>query len=155
MRNRLNVIQINGISGIVFVVFAAICLAAGFIVFPGLVLKVVWNFISAVTSAIPLIGSIQGVLLWGIVVVSYFAFKKRGFFVELKSADDLSRAEMDAVMHRIRAERQADIISRSILKARELDMKSRNEADVFIKENNTQETNSDITHTNAENSEAK
>ena len=155
MRNRLNIIQINGIKGIVFVIFAAICLTAGFIVFPGMMFKIGWNMLSSATGALPIIGTIQGTLLWGIVVVSYFTFKKKGFFVELKSADDLSRSEMDAVMHRIRTERQADIISKSIMRARELDAKAHSELDKFVKKEETINDVTEATPINTENSEVK
>ena len=152
MRNRLNVIQINGIKGIIFVIFAAICLAAGFIAFPGMVLKSGWNFVANATSLIPTIGAIQGTLLWGIVVVSYFAFKKKGFFVELKSAEDLSKAEMDAVMHRIRTERQADIISKAVMRARAMDAQTRSEMDKFIKQQSSENVN-DVSGVNQEKGE--
>ena len=155
MRNKFNIIQINGIKGIVFIVFAAICLAAGFIVFPGMMFKLGWNALSGATGALPVIGTIQGTLLWGIVVVSYFTFKKKGFFVELKSADDLSRAEMDAVMHRIRTERQADIISKSIMRARELDVKAHSELDKFVKKESADNGITEATPVNTENSEVK
>ncbi len=139
MKKNFNVIQINGFKGILLLIGAAMCLAAGFIVFPGIVMKYSWNFIASYLSFVPAIGIIQGVLLWGIIVVSYFAFKKKGFFVEFKSADDLSREEMDAVMQRIRMERQSDIIARSILKAKELEEQARKE---FEKENS--EINTEI-----------
>lgn len=141
MRNKLNVIQINGIKGMIFVAFAAICLFAGFVVFPGLVMKLGWNMLSGVIG-IPAIGTVQGVLLWGIAVVSYFAFKKKGFFVEFKNADDLSRDEMDAVMRKIQMERQSDLIARSIMRAREMEKKVQEEMnkdlDIEIKQDNTE-----------------
>ena len=124
---KFNVIQINGFKGILLLIGAAVCLAAGFIAFPGLLLKMAWNFGSGYVSVIPQIGLVQGVLLWGIIVVGYFAFFKKGTFVEFKSANDLSREEMDAVMHRIRMERQTDIIAKSILKAKELEEQARKE----------------------------
>ena len=126
MKNKLNVIQINGIKGMIFVAFAAVCLFAGFVVFPGLVMKYGWNFLAGMTG-IPAIGVFQGVLLWGIAVVSYFAFKKHGFFVEFKNADDLSREEMDAVIRKIQMERQSDLIARSIIRAKELEKKVQQE----------------------------
>ena len=127
MKNKLRVIQINGFRGILFVIGAIACLAAGFVAFPGIVLKICWNFVSGLTGVIPSIGVLQGVLLWGIVVVSYFAFKGKGFFVEFKSADELSRSEMDAVMEKIRMEHQADIITKSIMRARELEAQAKKE----------------------------
>lgn len=118
----MNIIQINGFKGILFVIGAVLCLIAGFVVFPGLVLKMGWNYLSGTTGILPAIGIIQGTLLWGIVVVAYFAFKKKkGFFVEFKSAHQLSREEMDVVMDKIRAEKQAEIITRSIMRAKELE----------------------------------
>jgi len=126
MKNKLNVIQINGIKGIIFLICAVVCLAAGFIIFPGLVLKSGWNLLSSATGMIPAIGIIQGTLLWGILIVSYFAFGgKKNLFVEFKSADDLSGAELDAVMRKIKAERQADLITKSIMRARELEVNSK------------------------------
>ncbi len=135
MKNKLNVIQINGIQGIIFLIGAIICLIAGFVAFPGMVFKMGWNFLAHATDVVPTIGMLQGTLLWGIVVVSYFAFKKKGFFIEFKSGNDLSREEMDAVMHRIRTERQADLIAKSIMKARELELEAKKELDSFEKEN--------------------
>lgn len=134
MRNRINVIQINGIKGILFLIGAAICFVAGFVVFPGLVLKSGWNFISGYTGVMPFIGLAQGMLLWAIVCVSYFTFKGKGFFVEFKSTDSLNAAEMDAVMEKIRMDRQRDIIARSIMRAKELEIAAKNELDKFEKE---------------------
>lgn len=121
MKKKLNVIQINGFRGIVMAMGIVACLAAGFIAFPGIVMKTIWNFISSQTRLVPEIATIQGVLLWGIVVVSYITFKKNPFVVEFKSANDLSRDEMDEVMQRIRLERQADILTKAMLRAKELE----------------------------------
>ncbi|GEM_PF-614343 len=129
MKNRLNVIQINGIKGILFIIGAVTCLAAGFILFPGFVMKCGWNLVSAFTGAVPTIGLLQGTLLWGIMVVSYLILVgKKIKFVEFKSTDDLTPGEMDAVMQKIREERQAeqaDLITKSIMRARELNMNAR------------------------------
>lgn len=121
MKKKLNVIQINGFRGIVMAMGIVACLAAGFIAFPGIVMKTIWNFISSQTRLVPEIATIQGVLLWGIVVVSYITFKKNPFVVEFKTANDLSRDEMDEVMQRIRLERQADILTKAMLRAKELE----------------------------------
>lgn len=140
MKNKLNVIQINGIKGIIFLIGAAVCLVAGFVAFPGILFKLGWNYIAHATLMVPTINVLQGVLLWGIIVVGYFAFKGKGFFVEFKSGDDLTREEMDAVMHRIRAERQADMIAKSIMRARELELEAKKELDGFEKENTDTKT---------------
>lgn len=135
MKKRLNIIQINGIKGILFIVGASICFLAGFVVFPGMVMKYGWNFLATATGCVPTIKLAQGILLWAIVVVSYFAFKKKGFFVELKSAHELSGEELNAVMNRIRADRRSNIIANSIMKAKELEIEAKTRLDKFEKSN--------------------
>lgn len=118
MKKNFNVIQINGFRGLLMAFGVVSCLFAGFIVFPGFVMKSVWNIISCYTGVIPQIAMLQGVLLWAIVVIGYFAFRKNKMMIEFKSANDLSRDEMEEVMQRIRIQRQADIISRAMMEAR-------------------------------------
>ena len=118
MKKNFNVIQINGFRGLLMAFGVVACLFAGFIVFPGFVMKSVWNIISCYTGVIPQIAMLQGVLLWAIVVIGYFAFRKNKMMIEFKSANDLSRDEMEEVMQRIRIQRQADIISRAMMEAR-------------------------------------
>lgn len=121
MKKNFNVIQINGIKGLIMAGGIVACLFAGFVIFPGMVMKTVWNIISSSIGIIPQIATLQGVLLWGIVVVSYFAFRRKGFMVEFKSADDLSRDEMDEVMQRIRMERQSDILTKALMNAKKME----------------------------------
>ncbi len=127
MKKNFNVIQINGIKGLIMAGGIVACLFAGFVIFPGMVMKTVWNFISSNIGIIPQIATLQGVLLWGIVVVSYFAFRRKGFMVEFKSADDLSRDEMDEVMQRIRMERQSDILTKALMNAKKMEDEAKKE----------------------------
>ena len=132
MKNRLNVVQINGIKGIIFLACAAICLVAGFIVFPGFIMKSGWNLLSSVTGSIPSIGIIQGTLLWGIIIVGFYTFGgRKSLFVEFKSADDLSGAELDQVMQKIRADRKRDLIKRSLIKSRKIENNSQPSEDMI------------------------
>ena len=118
MKRKFNVIQINGFRGLIMAAGIVACLIAGFIAFPGLVMKSVWNLVSTYSGAIPSISIMQGVLLWGITVVACLAFKKKGMFVEFKSTNDLSQAEMDEVMQRIRIQRQMDIMTKAMMNAK-------------------------------------
>ena len=127
MKKNFNVIQINGIKGLIMAGGIVTCLFAGFVMFPGMVMKTVWNIISSSIGIIPQIATLQGVLLWGIVVVSYFAFRRKGFMVEFKSADDLSRDEMDEVMQRIRMERQSDILTKALMNAKKMEDEAKKE----------------------------
>lgn len=127
MKKNFNVIQINGIKGLIMAGGIVACLFAGFVMFPGMVMKTVWNIISSSIGIIPQIATLQGVLLWGIVVVSYFAFRRKGFMVEFKSADDLSRDEMEEVMQRIRMERQSDILTKALMNAKKMEDEAKKE----------------------------
>lgn len=114
MKRNFNVIQINGFRGLVIAMGVVTCLTAGFIVFPGLVMKSLWNVVSSYTGVVPQIAMLQGVLLWAIMVIGYFAFRKNKMMIEFKSANDLSQDEMEEVMQRIRLQRQAEIISKAM-----------------------------------------
>lgn len=117
MKRNFNVIQINGFRGLVIALGVVTCLAAGFIVFPGLVMKSLWNVVSSYTGVLPEIAMLQGILLWAIMVIGYLAFRKNKMMIEFKSANDLSRDEMEEVMQRIRLQRQADIIAKAMANA--------------------------------------
>lgn len=118
MKKNFNVIQINGFRGLVTALGVVTCLAAGFIVFPGIVMKSIWNVISSYTGVVPQIAMLQGVLLWAIMVIGYLTFRKNKMMIEFKSANDLSHDEMNEVMQRIRLQKQADIISKAMMEAK-------------------------------------
>ena len=123
MKNNINVIQIRGIRGLIIAGMVVCCLFAGFVVFPGLVAMLVWNFIAAQISQIPSIGIIQGVLLWGIIVGSYFVFRKEKIVVCMKSSQELTEEELKTVFADIKKQAQDDKILQAMLKARETELK--------------------------------
>ena len=94
MKKKLRVIQINGFRGLCFALAVLTCLIAGFVVFPGVVAMVVWNIVATKTMLLPTLGIPQGVLLWGIMVVSYMIIKKRHFAVSFKTPTELSDEEL-------------------------------------------------------------
>ena len=73
---KINVIQIKGVKGLILAGFVICCLFAGFVVFPGWVCMLAWNYITNYVLSMPIIGLFQGILLWGIIVASYFIFRK-------------------------------------------------------------------------------
>ena len=132
MKKNLNVIQINGFRGIIIAGFVVTCLAAGFIAFPGLVAMKLWNIIANHVEQLPLIGIIQGILLWGIIIVAYFTFKKNKHVICIKSAEGLSEEELKAVFADIRNQAQNDMIIKNMIKARETELKIKNLCDADI-----------------------
>ena len=119
MKKNLNVIQIKGIKGLIMLVMVGCCLVAGFIVFPGWVAMNIWNVLASLVNNAPSIGIIQGVLLWGIIVASYFTFRKERVVVCMKTPQGLNEEELKAVFADIKKQTQDDKIIQAMLKARE------------------------------------
>lgn len=124
MKKNLNIIQIRGVKGLILVGMLICCLAAGFIAFPGWVAMHIWNFTAAYLE-IPAIGLIQGILLWGIIVASYFTFRKEKLVVCMKSSQGLSEEELKTVFADIKKQAADDKIIQAMLKAREAELKAK------------------------------
>ena len=127
MKKNLNIIQIRGVKGLILAGFIVTCLFAGFIVFPGWVSMHCWNFISNYTNNLPQIGLFQGVLLWGIIVASYFIFRKEKVVVCMRSPQGLSEEELKSVFADIKKQSQEDPILQAMLKAKETELSIKKE----------------------------
>ena len=132
MKKSFNVIQIKGFRGILYIAFIGICLAAGFGWFPGWICMNIWNYISAYTNAMPVINIFQGILLWGIIAVSYFVFRKEKHVVCMKASEELSEEELKAVFANIKQQMQNDIFVKNMFKAHEAELRIRNLSDTNI-----------------------
>ena len=139
MKKNFNVIQIRGIKGLIIAIGVGICLAAGFILFPGYVCMYGWNFIAKYAENMPAIGIIQGLLLWGIIVASYFILKKDKVVVCFKSPEGLSEEELKAVFEDVKKQANEDPVLKAMLKARETELK--------LKTSETQTSNQEDTET--------
>lgn len=76
-KNKLRVIQISGIRGLLSAAFIVVCLIAGFVGFPALMLNKLWNYIAEITGVMPYINMFQGLILWAILAVSYLILNKK------------------------------------------------------------------------------
>ena len=123
MKKNCNIIQIKGIRGLIIIGLIACCLFAGFIIFPGIVLMCIWNSLVKYATQIPSINIIQGTLLWGIIIVSYFTFRKEKLVVCVKSPQGLNEEELKAVFADIKKQANEDKIIQTMLKARETELK--------------------------------
>ena len=123
MKKNLNIIQIKGIKGLIFAGFVVTCLAAGFIAFPGWVCMQLWNIIASYTTSLPTIGILQGLLLWGILVVSYMVFRKERVVVCVKTPQGLSEEELKMVLADMKKQAQEDPMFQALMKAREAELK--------------------------------
>ena len=145
MKKNLNVIQIRGFRGLIIAGLVVTCLAAGFIGFPGLVSMYVWNWIASYSLNIPTIGLVQGILLWSILVVSYFVFRKEKVVVCVKSPKGLSEEELKAVFADIKKQSMEDSILQAMMKARETELKLQTPSSEQPPAEQEQMTNTDST----------
>ena len=123
MKRKLNIIQIKGVRGLLLAGMVISCLIAGFVVFPGWVGMQCWNLISVHSNSLPAIGLIQGILLWGIIITSYFMFRKEKVIVCMNSSQGLSEEELKSVFADMKKQTVDDPILQAMLKAREAELK--------------------------------
>ena len=132
MKKGFNVIQINGFRGILYLAFIGVCLAAGFGWFPGWLCMKIWNLASAKLLQVPAIGIFQGILLWGIIAGAYFTFRKNKLVVCMKASEGLSEEELKAIFADMKRTVQDDAFMKSIIKARQAELKINNLANTDI-----------------------
>ncbi|MBR1754459.1 hypothetical protein IJ732_06435 [bacterium] len=106
---KKKVIQINGFSGILMMVFIVTCLIAGFIGFPSLVCMLVWNYFAAkfMFNTITFIG---GLLLWGMTAVSFLIFNKKNLIVSFGIPSNMSKEEISELFRRAETENPEEVL---------------------------------------------
>ena len=114
MKRNTKIIQISGLKGLVTAIFVVVCLAAGFVAFPGLVAMSIWNHFAG--SFVPEINLYQGILLWAIVALIYFIANKQSFSVSFEAPKELNEEEMNVLMERIRMQSQAKMLNQMMIK---------------------------------------
>lgn len=105
-KNKMRIIQISGLRGILAVVFIATCLAAGFIAFPAIVAMNAWNWV-AKFIAIPAINIVQGLMLWAIIAISGFIINDRKkYLFSYCPKNKLSDAEVQRILENVKTQNQ-------------------------------------------------
>ena len=151
MKKNLNIIQIKGFRGILYIAFIGCCLIAGFGWFPGWTCMKIWNFTSLYIEQMPAIGIVQGILLWGIIAASYFTFRKDKLVVCMKASDGLSEEELKAVFADMKKYAQNDTFIRDMIKAQNAELRIKNLSESNITKVNIQ----DIKNLSQENTDNK
>ena len=141
MKKNLNVIQVKGFRGILYLLFLGCCFVAGFGWFPGWTCMHLWNFAASYFSQIPSIGIVQGVLLWGILAASYFTFRKDKLVVCMRASEGLDEEELKAVFAEMKKQAQDDKFLQSMIKAHNAELKIKNLAESDIPKANADEEN--------------
>ncbi len=121
MRKNAKIIQISGLRGLIFIAFVAVCLVAGFVVFPGLVGMCLWNNFLSEYLNLPEINILQGILLWSIVALIIYLSGSGRSVVQMKKAAQLNESEIRDLMDRIKTQSRASRINSMILKSEKYD----------------------------------
>lgn len=101
-RNKLRVIQISGIRGILSAIFVVTCLIAGFVGFPALVLTKMWN---TFLPSMPEINMLQGLILWGILAITYIILNKKGKYIMAFEPKTVQPNEIKDIIREIKAQK--------------------------------------------------
>ncbi len=94
----MKIIQINGLRGMLMAGFIVSCLFAGFVISPGIVAMHMWNRYLVPALSFPVLNGFQGMLLWGIIVLTYVVLTKGYMPVSFANPDKISDAELDMIM---------------------------------------------------------
>ena len=153
----MKIIQIDGIKGLITATFMGVCLFAGFVLFPGQVAMTLWNKYFVSSFMFPTLDLLQGVLLWGIVAISYCIVSKKGLAVSFKNTPEISDEELDAIIKSAKISSHMRMMNKNISKLDRFDLHKKNTS---FKSNKDESENSyvstpisTIESKNAENSE--
>ena len=103
MKNRLNVIKINGFSGIFIVALLIGCVIEGVIIFPSKILMHLWNYIAMYIDNMPTMTLLHGVILWAIVALSTYAILRDKSPISYHSPNVVSDEEIKDIIEHARA----------------------------------------------------
>lgn len=106
-KNKMRVIQISGLRGIISAIFIVACLIAGFVGFPTVVLENLWNKLADITGILPYINAFQGLILWGILSVSYIIINKKQRYLTVFEPKQRNPKEIRDIIKEIKSQSAA------------------------------------------------
>ena len=104
MKKNFKVITINGIRGILAVIFIALGLIAGFIISPAWVCMTVWNHYLSDSNIVGTMNIYQGILLWTIIALTLYALNGKHQLIGFGNYPSLSREQIRDIMNRAKVE---------------------------------------------------
>lgn len=113
----MKIIEIAGIKGLISAVVIAFCAFAGFVISPGYAAMYLWNKYLMGACGFPQIGLFQGILLWAIVVITYYILTSDGFAVSFKSAPQLSDEEIKSIIRTSKIRSKMDMMNKIVSKS--------------------------------------
>lgn len=100
MNKNFKVITINGIRGIIAVVFIIFGLIAGFIVSPGWLCMKLWNYCFEYSNVVSNMNIYQGIMLWAAIVLSLYALNNKKPLIGFGTYQGLSPEQIREIILR-------------------------------------------------------
>lgn len=116
----MKILKINGLRGVVFVLFCICCLATGFIFFPSWACMHIWNFIANYFYQIPKMELIHGVILWAIIALSLYTCHKNKSFISFQRVHPYNDQFMKGLIQKLKEEKNQSTLNEN-LKQNEFD----------------------------------
>ncbi len=112
----MKVIKINGLRGVIFVIFCLCCLVTGFVFFPSWACMHIWNAIANYFYQMPKMELIHGVLLWAIIALSLYVTHTNKSFVDFQKVTPKDDKFMESLMKKIQDENQQAALNENLTK---------------------------------------
>lgn len=113
----MKIVQIDGVKGLITAAFMGVCLFAGFVGFPGYVAMSLWNKYLVALYMFPALNLFQGILLWGMVAITYCILSKNGFAISFRNTPELSDTELNSIIQRAKMDSRMRILNTMMSKA--------------------------------------
>ncbi len=98
MNKNFKIITINGIRGIITLIFVGLGLIAGFIISPGWVCMSLWNYLMKDSVNIAQMNLYQGIMLWAIIALSLYALNNKKALIGIGSYPTLSQEQIKDII---------------------------------------------------------
>ena len=141
----MKIIQINGFRGMIMAAFIVAGLISGFVACPGIITMRLWNHY-LVPYGLPVLDAFQGVLLWAIIVLTYYILTKGYMPVSFASPDDVTDKELALIMQRAKMRSQLRKMNAKVMTMDKFEkeiLSKKIEEDIENKLNNNEENSDD------------
>lgn len=91
-------IKTYGFHWVLLGLFVVACMIAGFIAFPAIVTKNIWNSIAHFIKFIPRINIIEATLLWLIIFISTYLSTRNLFKISIEKGKKIEKDEWKAIL---------------------------------------------------------
>jgi len=89
-----DIVKTYGFHWVLLGLFVVVCVVAGFVVFPAIVLTYTWNYLVHVTKILHTINIFQGILLWGIIAITLYITTKEKFKTSYSEGKRITKNEV-------------------------------------------------------------